>query len=490
MIELPTILSADTSARAAAWLATFALHSTVLLGAALALARLPRVHESIREAAWKAALLGALATASIATLSPNGRELGVRVAIPDALPAAAAPVAGSIAAPGVSVAHAPATGWTAAQWLVALWAAGAAVSLARLGMGWRRFRRTLRRENVPADHPVHARLEALRERAGVRRRIRLTCSESLRTPVAILRGEICLPRAALASLAPGEQDAVLAHETAHLLRGDPLWLWLASALQAVFFFQPLLRLAARGLRETAEYRCDAWAAERVDALVLARSLVSVAGWSHGRAAPLPVPGVAAGGPSLTRRVERLLRASPPARGRWAAHAAIGVALVASAALLPSVSAAQGQPGGTGWSARFGISSGLAAAIERAARAEGVDPELAFRLVRTESRFDERKLGPGGVGLTQIIVPTARRLRPGVTRDELLQRDTNLHLGLRYLRHMLDRYDGRVQSAVQAYYQGPRQLDRNGATAETRAYAGQVLGPQAGLAAYRGPGFAR
>ena len=170
-----------------------------------------------------------------------------------------------------------------------------------------------------------------------------------------------------------------------------------------------------------------------------------------------------------------------------AHAAIAVAL-AAAALLPSVSAAQ--PGGVAWSARFGISSPLAAAIERAARAEGVDPELAFRLVRTESRFDERKTGPQGVGLTQIILPTARRLRPGITREQLLQRDTNLRLGLRYLHRMLRRYDGRVQTAVQAYTQGPRQLDRAGATAETRAYAGQVLGPQAGLAAYRGPGFAR
>jgi beta-lactamase regulating signal transducer with metallopeptidase domain len=487
MLELPTILPADGSARVAAWLLTYALHSTVLLGAALALARLPRVHESIREAAWKAALLGALATTSVAAMSPRGADFGMR--IPGALPAAAAfapPVA--IGAPTVAASPETAPAWTAAQWLVALWAAGAGASLARLGVGWRRFVRGLRREAVPADHPLHARLVALRARAGVRRAIRLTCSGSLRTPIALLRREICLPRHALDALAPGEQDAVLAHETAHLLRGDPLWLWAASALQAAFFFQPLLRLAVGGLRESAEYRCDAWAAERVDALVLARSLVCVAGWSHGRAAALPVPAVAAGGPSLTRRVERLLRASRPPRGRRMAHAAIGAALAAAAAMLPSVSAAQ--PGGVAWSARFGISAQLAAAIERAARAEGVDPELAFRLVRTESRFDEQKTGPLGMGLTQIILPTARRLRPGITRAELVQRDTNLRLGLRFLNRMLVRYHGRVPSAVQAYYQGPRQLDRAGPTAETRAYAAEVLGPQAGLAAYRGPGLAR
>ena len=53
---------------------------------------------------------------------------------------------------------------------------------------------------------------------------------------------------------------------------------------------------------------------------------------------------------------------------------------------------------------------------------GSDPELAFRLVRTESGFDERRVGPGGIGLTQIILPTARMLQPGVTRAELLERE--------------------------------------------------------------------
>lgn len=494
MADPTTILPAHAAAHVAAWLLTYALHGTVLLGLAAIAALRGRLHESVRETVWKAALLGALATASLAAWRPGASAIALALPRPVAIAAPSSPDLAATPAPaarpriGAGPSAAALPRGTAAQWLVALWFAGAALSLGRLGLGWMRFVRGLRRSGLPADHPLHARFAALRERAGVRRRIRLTCSESLRTPVAILRGEICLPRAALSSLGPREQEAVLAHETAHLLRGDPLWLWLASALAAVFFFQPLLRLAARGLRDSAEYRCDAWAAERVDPLVLARSLVDVAGWSNGRVALLPVPAIAGDGSRLAGRVERLLRGLRPPAGRRRAAAAVALALAAAAAGLPGVSTAQASRQSS-WSARFGVSAPLAAAIERAARREGVDPELAFRLVRTESGFDVDRQGPQGLGLTQIILPTARRLQPGVTRRQVLERDTNLRLGLRFLHRMLARYPGDVTRAVQAYTQGPRQLDRAGPSAETRAYAAQLLGAQAGLAAYRGPGLA-
>jgi len=494
MTDPTTILPADTAARIAAWLLTYALHGTVLLGLAALATWRGRLHESVRETVWKAVLLGALVTSSLAAWRPGTPAIAAAlpgvasIEVPSSSDLDPATAATQPRIDAAAPAPAPPRG-TAAQWLVALWMAGAAVALGRLGLGWMRFVRGLRRSDVPAGDPVHARLAGLCERAGVRRRIRLTCSDSLRTPVAILRGEICLPRAALSSLGPREQEAVLAHETAHLLRGDPLWLWLASALAAAFFFQPLLRLAVRGLRDTAEYRCDAWAAERVDPLVLARSLVDVAGWSHGRAALLPVPAIAGDGSRLAGRVERLLRGlRAPVKGRRRTAAAVALALASAAAGLPGVSTAQASRQ-VSWSARFGISAPLAEAIERAARREGVDPELAFRLVRTESGFDVDRAGPQGLGLTQIILPTARSLQPGITRAQVLERDTNLRLGLRFLRRMLARYPGSVTRAVQAYTQGPRQLDRSGPTADTRAYAAQVLGAQAGLPAYRGPGLA-
>jgi soluble lytic murein transglycosylase-like protein len=140
--------------------------------------------------------------------------------------------------------------------------------------------------------------------------------------------------------------------------------------------------------------------------------------------------------------------------------------------------------------RYGISFELAAAIERAAVAEGVDPDLAFRLVRVESEFRMRAVSSAGaLGLTQLMPPTAAELQPGITREEIFDRDTNLRLGFRYLRQLLDRYDGDLEEALHAYNRGPGTVRRIRALGGDPAngYADRVLG-RARSGRYQGTGF--
>ena len=128
--------------------------------------------------------------------------------------------------------------------------------------------------------------------------------------------------------------------------------------------------------------------------------------------------------------------------------------------------------------RYGISLELAAAIDRAARAEDLDPELAFRMVRVESGFKERAVSPvGALGLTQLMPATAAELQPGITREETFARDTNLRLGFRYLRWLLRVYDGDVAEALHAYNRGIGTVTRIRAAGGDPAngYADKVLG---------------
>ncbi|HEX2205852.1 MAG TPA: transglycosylase SLT domain-containing protein, partial [Longimicrobium sp.] len=128
--------------------------------------------------------------------------------------------------------------------------------------------------------------------------------------------------------------------------------------------------------------------------------------------------------------------------------------------------------------KYGIDREMADAIERAARAERVDTDLAFRLVRVESGFHERAVSSvGALGLTQLMPATAAELRPGITREEIFERDTNLRLGFRYFGWLLEHYDGDVEDALHAYNRGigtVARIRRAGGD-PANGYARKVLG---------------
>lgn len=109
---------------------------------------------------------------------------------------------------------------------------------------------------------------------------------------------------------------------------------------------------------------------------------------------------------------------------------------------------------------YGIARDMAEDIYDAAREAGIDPDVAFGLVQTESTFrEDAKSHVGALGLTQVMPRTAAWLEPGTTASDLRDRQTNLRLGFRYLDQMIDKYSGNVKLALLAYNRGPGTVDR-------------------------------
>lgn len=109
---------------------------------------------------------------------------------------------------------------------------------------------------------------------------------------------------------------------------------------------------------------------------------------------------------------------------------------------------------------FDVAEPLAAHIHDAAVSEAIEPRVAFGLVRAESSFRSRAISPvGAVGLTQLLPTTARWLEPGTGRKDLLEPEVNLRVGFKYLRRLLDQYDGNQKLALTAYNRGPGTVDR-------------------------------
>jgi soluble lytic murein transglycosylase-like protein len=112
-----------------------------------------------------------------------------------------------------------------------------------------------------------------------------------------------------------------------------------------------------------------------------------------------------------------------------------------------------------YSTTYGIPANLAATVFDVALKEGLDPDLAFRVVNLESGFNSRAVSRvGAIGLTQLMLATARQYDRSVTRDKLYDPNTNLSIGFRYLRRLIGTYDGNVRLALLAYNVGEVAVD--------------------------------
>jgi hypothetical protein len=130
----------------------------------------------------------------------------------------------------------------------------------------------------------------------------------------------------------------------------------------------------------------------------------------------------------------------------------------------------------GASARPGVPMGaeLEAMIGRVAAKHGVPDWLVRNVVKAESGGNPIAKSPvGAMGLMQLMPGTAAEL--GVS--DPFNPAENLDGGTRYLRQMLDRFDGDVAKAVAAYNAGPGAVEKHGGIppyAETQAYVKRVL----------------
>jgi soluble lytic murein transglycosylase-like protein len=108
-----------------------------------------------------------------------------------------------------------------------------------------------------------------------------------------------------------------------------------------------------------------------------------------------------------------------------------------------------------YSAKYKVSADLAGSIYDIALAEGIEPDLGFRLVRVESEFNDHATSKvGALGLTQVMPSTAKDFIPNITHEQLYDRKTNLQIGFRYLRGLIGEYKGDVKLALLVYNRGP------------------------------------
>lgn len=366
------------------WVATYALHSTILLGLVLLVSsRLGS--DAWRETLWKTALMGGLLTATLQSaagytplvgrwvlqndsapplsteslarqqggpdlIAPEGPE---RVRQDEASQGGGGASAGDTprsavpsprAHPAEDAAPGRDTPWISL--LIGIWITVAALLLGRLALQHVWLFRVLAGRRPITDGPVPGMLAALRRNTAFWAPVRLTVSAVCPTPIALGRSEICIPERFLTDLGLDQQRSALAHELAHLRRRDPLWQLTAGIVESVFFFQPLNRIARQRLRDAAENLSDDWAVRHTgSALGLARCLADIASWMSPTRIPDATLAMAEGGSPLLRRVQRLSEwREPPMYAAQFRPVASVVLLALIALVAPAASQRVARPG--------------------------------------------------------------------------------------------------------------------------------------------------
>lgn len=113
-------------------------------------------------------------------------------------------------------------------------------------------------------------------------------------------------------------------------------------------------------------------------------------------------------------------------------------------------------------------------IASAASRYQIDPDFVTSVVKAESGFNSTAISPKGAqGLMQLMPETAARL--GV--ENVLDPATNLGAGTKYLRQLLDQFDGDAVKALAAYNAGPQRVEQYGGVPpyrETRDYVTRII----------------
>jgi soluble lytic murein transglycosylase-like protein len=112
-------------------------------------------------------------------------------------------------------------------------------------------------------------------------------------------------------------------------------------------------------------------------------------------------------------------------------------------------------------------------VARIAERESLPPQLIHSVIKVESNYDRYAVSPkGALGLMQLIPATAQRF--GVT--DVFNPADNIQGGAKYLRYLLELYNGDYPRALAAYNAGEGAVAKYGGVppyAETRNYLVQI-----------------
>ena len=210
------------------------------------------------------------------------------------------------------------------------WSAGALLLALHLLYGWARVRHIQRTATAVASHYAQDMMRRMAARIGVTQRLRLVESSLVDAPsvIGFLRPAVIVPISVLANLPPAQMEAILAHELAHIRRGDYLVNFFQCVIEVLLFYHPAVWWVSKQIRVEREHCCDDVAAALSDRVEYAHALVTL----ETLRAEMPALAMGATGGELLGRIRRLVdpATTAPRSSGWVAMTAVVTVLAVAA----------------------------------------------------------------------------------------------------------------------------------------------------------------
>jgi beta-lactamase regulating signal transducer with metallopeptidase domain/biopolymer transport protein ExbD len=332
-----------------AWQGGLALLAVWLLGLTF-----PKIPARVRCWLWRLAfaklLIGLVWVAPLKlALLPAPRlasPIASRVAVTQAI--RQAPAISALPAPYKTIPGAISAVSARPQWpglLLMLWTLGVGIGLVRIICQWWVARRMILTSGPLVDAAMETTLASHCGRFGIRSVPELRLSSETGTPFlsGLIRLVIVVPANFPAEKSLRQLQMMLGHELAHVQRRDLWWAWLPTTARLLFFFHPLVWVAAKESRLTAEMAADELALTvcQLEPGAYAGMLVDVAGQVFQLQAEEMVVAVVESSQTLKRRLQAMKHIQTLSNRRTIV-AAVACGLIGAGTIIPWKLVAQEQ----------------------------------------------------------------------------------------------------------------------------------------------------
>lgn len=166
--------------------------------------------------------------------------------------------------------------------------------ISRSWIGWLKFRHRFHHNLLKPSVDIRLFTTTKAYHFGIRKKVQVWCSEHIHSPVTygFLKPVILLPLALVNQLDMKQTESLIVHELTHIKNKDYLFNWILLLTEAIFFFNPFVKIAAQKIRVEREKNCDLQVLHfRYPAIPYAETLLYIAQFQQPEYTSMPVAAV-------------------------------------------------------------------------------------------------------------------------------------------------------------------------------------------------------